>query len=147
MQDLWVEYDGEIRHSTIEGTWTIVRGYGAGTFAGVGTFLLMQESHKPNAKRSTPGVLPLGEPHHWTGYYKQKGFEFEMSTDLLFADNLKVYGSGTDSIGRYTWLGTNVNPSTDELPVWFLSRYLKSVHSEPFMYPSAVCLLSNCYFQ
>ena len=95
---LSVEYEGEMKNSTIEGTWTIVKGRSAGTDAGVGTFLLMQESHKPDAKRSTSEDLPIvREPHHWKGYYRQGGVEYEMSTELLFTDNLKVYGRGTDA--------------------------------------------------
>jgi hypothetical protein len=112
VKDLSVVYEGEMKNSTIEGTWTIVKGHSAGTDAGIGTFLLMQESHKPDAKRSTSGVLPIvREPHHWKGYYREGGVvEYEMSTELLFTDNHKVYGRGTDSIGGYTWLGTYVNP-------------------------------------
>lgn len=114
-----VDYVGGIGNSTIKGTCSQVIGDGAGMDVGCGTFLF-KRGVDPSLNRLTPEVVPVGEPHLWTGYYMQEDCETKMSTHLLFTDTFKIYGFGRDAIGRFTWLGTYVNPFINELAAGFM---------------------------
>ncbi|CAM6082876.1 unnamed protein product [Calypogeia fissa] len=54
------------------------------------------------------GVVQVGAMQHWTGHYNRGGAKSpscNVSVEIVFTQTHKIYGSGEDSVGRFTWLG------------------------------------------
>jgi hypothetical protein len=101
-----VLYNGKIKGATMDGTWTIHEGRWHILFEGA--FHLERQCPKPVVTKGTRpevGMVQIGEMQQWAGYYKQRGEKSNMSANIIFTDNKKIYGNGMDSIGRFTWLG------------------------------------------
>ncbi|CAK9236131.1 unnamed protein product [Sphagnum troendelagicum] len=101
-----VLYNGKIKGATMDGTWTIHEGRWHDFSEGA--FHLERRCPKPVVTKGTRpevGMVQIGGMQEWAGYYEQWGEKSNMSANIIFTDNKKIYGNGMDSIGRFTWLG------------------------------------------
>jgi hypothetical protein len=82
--------------------WTIPGGLSEGAFH------LERQCPEPVVTKGTRpevGMVQIGEMQEWAGYYEQQGEKSNMSANIIFTDNQKIYGDGMDSVGRFAWLG------------------------------------------
>lgn len=96
-----VNYEGsKVGHTSMQGFWSLC--FDAGNWSR-GDFHLerknVEEAHWQ--WRQSPCRL-----QSWTGFYKQFGMEYGMSTCFVFTPTGKIHGKGVDDIGHYTWFGT-----------------------------------------
>ncbi|CAK9881829.1 unnamed protein product [Sphagnum jensenii] len=106
-----VLYNGKIKGATMDGTWLIHDGW----WHSKGAFHLERQCPKPVVTKGTRpevGMVQIGGMQEWAGYYEQWGEKNNMSANIIFTNNKKIYGNGMDSIGRFTWLGRYYQGST-----------------------------------